>query len=293
MPLAVRDYGGEGPDVVLIHGAGRTLADWGSCAPLLSEYRLVAYDLRDHGLSGEADWTWEGSLDDLGRVIEQMGLTRPAVVGHSLGGMIAAQWGAAHPECPAAINLDGHGQGKPEQYDGMDHDEVTRRMEELKEFATSQPRPTITADQVEGLLQAQLPLADTMGIDREVFEEGARRAIVIEGDAVSLRPGEKFLPQLTDALESLDMMELWASVACPLLVINADQAADWQAAGQPEWMPEFMAAYRRGLTIKLSELAERTPLVTFEVFDGDHGLLLNKPKETAELVRGFLAAHPA
>jgi pimeloyl-ACP methyl ester carboxylesterase len=40
-------------------------------------------------------------------VVDALGLIRPAVAGHSLGGIIAALWAAAHPDCPLAANLSG------------------------------------------------------------------------------------------------------------------------------------------------------------------------------------------
>jgi pimeloyl-ACP methyl ester carboxylesterase len=105
--IAVHDFGGEGPDVVLLHGGRRTHADWATIGGLLATggYRAVAPDLRGHGDSEQAPWDWEAVLDD----IEGLGLDRPIVVGHALGGMVAALWAGRHPECPLAVNVDGHG----------------------------------------------------------------------------------------------------------------------------------------------------------------------------------------
>jgi pimeloyl-ACP methyl ester carboxylesterase len=81
----------------------------------------VAVDLRGHGGTPVAPWTWDLVLDDLAAVVDALGLQRPAVVGHSLGGMVAALWAAGHGTCPLAVNLDGHGNPtRSDQYAGLD-----------------------------------------------------------------------------------------------------------------------------------------------------------------------------
>jgi pimeloyl-ACP methyl ester carboxylesterase len=119
VPIAVEDHGGTGPDVLLLHGGGRTRRDWDAFAPLLRDhgYRPVAFDLRWHGESGPAPWSWPGAEADVAAVIEECGLRAPAVIGHSLGGMVAALWATHHPECPLAVNVDGHGNPtRPDQF---------------------------------------------------------------------------------------------------------------------------------------------------------------------------------
>jgi len=50
--LAVRDYGGSGPPILLIHGHYGNLASFDYLGPLLtSGLRVVAYDQRGHGWS--------------------------------------------------------------------------------------------------------------------------------------------------------------------------------------------------------------------------------------------------
>ncbi|MDQ0750261.1 pimeloyl-ACP methyl ester carboxylesterase [Streptomyces africanus] len=123
LPLSVRDYGGGGQDVLLLHGGGRTAEDWDPFASVLLEngLRPVAMDLRSHGDSGSAPWSWSAAADDVSAVVEALGLSKPIVIGHSLGGMVAAVWATEHPECRLAVNLDGHGNPtRPDQLLGMD-----------------------------------------------------------------------------------------------------------------------------------------------------------------------------
>ncbi|MCP2167673.1 alpha/beta hydrolase fold [Goodfellowiella coeruleoviolacea] len=76
--------------------------DWDPLIRFLPDLRVVSYNFRPGA------WNWQTALMDLAKVIEYFGLVRPAVVGHSLGGMVAALWATMHPECPLAVNLDGH-----------------------------------------------------------------------------------------------------------------------------------------------------------------------------------------
>jgi pimeloyl-ACP methyl ester carboxylesterase len=119
VPVVAEDHGGAGPDVLLLHGGGRTRRDWDRFAGLLRGrgYRPVAFDLRWHGESGPAPWSWPGAEADVAAVIEEFGLRTPVVIGHSLGGMVAALWATHHADCPLAVNVDGHGNPtRPEQF---------------------------------------------------------------------------------------------------------------------------------------------------------------------------------
>ncbi|WP_308119298.1 alpha/beta hydrolase [Streptomyces sp. JJ38] len=100
--------GGEGPPVVLLHGPGEFAACWFGVIPALrGAHRVVAPDLPGHGSSGEAD----GRLDAdrtvrwLDELIAQTCAEPPTVVGHLLGGAIAARFAAAHPDRLARLVL--------------------------------------------------------------------------------------------------------------------------------------------------------------------------------------------
>jgi pimeloyl-ACP methyl ester carboxylesterase len=135
VPLQVIDHGGGGADVVLLHGGGRTSRDWDQVAHRLATmgYRTVAVDLRGHGGTPVAPWIWELVVDDVATVVDTLGLHQPVVVGHSLGGMVAALWAASHSSCPLAVNLDGHGNPtRADQYAGLDQHDRARAHQVLQ-----------------------------------------------------------------------------------------------------------------------------------------------------------------
>jgi pimeloyl-ACP methyl ester carboxylesterase len=117
-------------DVLLLHGAGATAAVWDGFA--IPGFTCVAVDLRGHGNGPDGPWTWDAVLDDL----EALELDNPVVIGQSLGGMVAVRWGKRHPDCPAVVNLDGH--GHPSRYPGLTQSEADGWRRKLDEIFDAQ-----------------------------------------------------------------------------------------------------------------------------------------------------------
>lgn len=98
IPTAVLE-GGDGPPVVLLHGPGESAVNWRWTIPdLLTTHRVVAPDLPAHGSSGSGDAPLDAdrAVAWLGALIERTCPEPPAVVGHVLGGAVAARFAAQH-----------------------------------------------------------------------------------------------------------------------------------------------------------------------------------------------------
>lgn len=88
--IAVHDFGGRGPPLLLAHANGFHGLVWRPLVPRLRDtFRCVAYDHRAHGDSGppaDGDLAWERLAADVLAVVDGMGLQRPFGLGHSSGG---------------------------------------------------------------------------------------------------------------------------------------------------------------------------------------------------------------
>jgi len=97
------DWGGESEVPALaLHGFGLNCRSWDEVAPgLRSHLRVHALDQRGHGLSdwGEKleDYTRDSMVRDIEGVVDSLGLSRLAVIGHSMGGLNAMTFAARNP----------------------------------------------------------------------------------------------------------------------------------------------------------------------------------------------------
>jgi 3-oxoadipate enol-lactonase len=99
---------GNGPPIVFIHALGVNSKMWRLQAEAMSrQYRIISYDVRGHGLapySGEPVSIWT-LADDLLEVMDHLQVEKAAVVGLSMGGMIAQAFAIRHPERVCALGL--------------------------------------------------------------------------------------------------------------------------------------------------------------------------------------------
>lgn len=103
---------GSGPPVVLIHAAIADLRAWDAMVPGLvgAGFRTVRYDYRGFGRTVTDDVSYSNRAD-LMAVLDAFGIGRAALVGNSMGGMIAIDAAIEFPERVVAVVGVGSGLG--------------------------------------------------------------------------------------------------------------------------------------------------------------------------------------
>lgn len=102
---------GSGQPIILIHGSDGVLQDFlisGLIDRLAQEYRVIAFDRPGHGYSGRPPGepvTFALNARLIHGALQELGVERPLIAGHSFGGAVAMQYAVDYPEEVAGLLL--------------------------------------------------------------------------------------------------------------------------------------------------------------------------------------------
>ena len=156
LKLHVREWGNpDGAPILLIHGWSQNHMCWSKqyASRLADEFRIVAYDIRGHGMSEaplevehyNASEYW---ADDVKAIIDVLELDRPVLAGWSYGGLIIGDYVRAHGTgsvaalnfvgAPPALNNEALGTligpGFVDHFEGATSDDLPTSLEAIIEF---------------------------------------------------------------------------------------------------------------------------------------------------------------
>jgi pimeloyl-ACP methyl ester carboxylesterase len=112
---------GTGKPILCIHGITANCRSWDALAEVLApEYHVMAMDLRGRGQSDKPSqgYSLDYHLKDINCLLDDLGIDRVVIMGHSLGAFIGLAFAAQYPDrTDRLVLVDGAGDLSQEQFD--------------------------------------------------------------------------------------------------------------------------------------------------------------------------------
>ena len=231
--LHYADWGNAAaPPLVLIHGGLDHCRNWDAIARALQpHFHIVAPDLRGHG---DSEWARGSSYSlvdnvaDLTRLIAVAGLKDAAIVGHSMGGMVAQAYAGTYPErVSRLVVLDGTFVSTTPP--APIADQMSRWITQLERIAETEPSAFETIDEA-----AQRLSGRNKRLTPEQALHLARHGVRQRADGLYRWKFDHYQrARAPYRLSPDDYIGLWSRVACPTLLMWGSESflADPEAAG--------------------------------------------------------------
>jgi pimeloyl-ACP methyl ester carboxylesterase/DNA-binding SARP family transcriptional activator len=256
--LHVVDWSGGEPAILGVHGSAGMAHTLGALAEKLAPaHRFIGVDLRGHGFSDKppAGYDLERHVDDVGQLIEALGLRRPVLLGHSAGGTIAAFVAARIDDVAGVVLLEAM---------------IGERAFAENAAAQSAPLAEQLADRVAGfaayLTQWRKRRARYSDEAERLADRWARFALAPLSDGTYRQRAVRAAVEAEwRSIIDADSLGALAKVQCPILIVQA--LGPW-FGGRPYFAPAIVAAQRRA--------APGAEL--FVARDSDHSTLVRDPE---------------
>lgn len=253
---------GQGPDVILIPGLGSSRDVWqAQVEALATTHRLHLVQI--NGFAGQRSGAPAGQViqpvvDELARYIEANAIERPAIIGHSMGGLTGLMLARQHPDDVGKL---------------MIVDSLPFFSALFSPMATAEgvePQARSMRDQVVTLDDATFAAQQEIGIAR-MLKTTARRAEVVAWSVASDRA--TFAQAMYDVMTT-DMRGEVANVQTPITVVYAyDAVMGPEAVADGIYRGQYAAA----------------PHVSFVRIDGSyHFIMFDQPAAFQAAVADFL-----
>jgi pimeloyl-ACP methyl ester carboxylesterase len=222
--LAVAEAGSGGTGLLLLHGftgAKEDFADWID-AFAARGFHVVAPDHRGHGASGHPDEESAYSLatfaDDARRLVDELGWDRFALLGHSMGGMIAQHLALAVPERLSALVL---------------MDTTYRNVEGIDPALVALATEVVRTEGVERLLELMNERDAPLATAADARVRAEREGYVAFGERKFLACSPAmYAAMAAELLNDHDYLAQLATLDVPTLVVVGEQDTPFLAASQ-------------------------------------------------------------
>ena len=271
LQMHIRNWGGDGSPVVLLHGLASTCRIWDLTAPILArDFSVIAVDQRGHGDSGKPEDGYEFASvgNDVTALLEGRGIERPVLVGHSWGADVALEITVAQPDLLQGIVFVDGGTIEPSaRYDTLDDALVQMAPPDFRGVTPAQFMERVKSGGQWATLIAEhgKPAEEIILANFATLEDDSLRAKLSRESHLSI----------IRALWEHHPPQLYEKVPCPVLMMPARQLANPAAAERAVSRAESVATAER--------LLPRSKTVWME--DSIHDVPVQRPKLVAKTIR--------
>ena len=267
----VRNWGGDGRPVVLLHGLASTCRIWDFVAPILArDFAVIAVDQRGHGDSGKPEdgYDFASVGRDVAALLEGRGIRRPVLVGHSWGADVALELAVAHPGLlQGIVFVDGGTIDASARYATLDDALVQMAPPDFRGVTPAQFLERVRSGGQWATLIGQhgAPAEEIILGNFETLADGTLRAKLSRDNHL----------RIIRALWEHHPRELYPQVECPVLMTPARQRANPDAYERTLARSESIEAAER--------LLPRSKTAWLE--DSIHDVPVQRPELVAETIR--------
>jgi pimeloyl-ACP methyl ester carboxylesterase len=243
---------GQGDPIIILHGLFGSSDNWYSLSKVFAEhFRVFTVDQRNHGQSPHTpEHDYKLLTQDLEELVKQHNLSKPVVLGHSMGGKTAMNFALKNPDSTGRLIVVDI---MPKQYP-LHHDDILEGMKSI-DIATLQSRA-----EAEGILQSRIPEPDV-------------RQFLLKNLARNEQKGFEWKINLAALDANIDKMgealQYDGQYTGPTLFIKGEKSRYYKPGDE-------------------TTVAKYFPKVEWVTLDTGHWVQAEKPKEFAEVVLKWL-----
>ena len=222
------DWGNaDAPNMVMVHGMQDHCRTWDALVEeFVDDYHIVAPDLRGHG---DSEWVKGAAYDyrdyvyDLHQLVDQAQLAPITLIGHSLGGAIAALFAGVYPEMVSRlIVVEGIGLWRAAQPQPPAAARIREWVSEVRRLSGRLPRRYDTlSDAYHRMQQANPQLSQEQAL--HLTTHGSNQN---EDGSFSWKYDNYIHNFSSTSMTEEDIVSLWERITCPVLLVNADHGLE-------------------------------------------------------------------
>lgn len=268
LELAVQEQGGSGQTPILaLHGWRDNSASFNRLAELLPQHHIIAPDFPGHGRSArrhaQGSYSIWSYLDEVDVLVERHCPQGGILLGHSMGGAVAALYAALYPErCRKLVLLDTIGPLATEPQDAPAQMREAREQLRTRKLNWRQHYPSF---------EATIAARVSRGLSEPAARELAERGVSQDEQGWFWDQDPRLAMKNAVSFTEEHTREFLGRVSCPVLMVAT--RCFWQ--GRMDWF-ELRCSYLRDLEL--------------HVLDGSHHQHMEaEAPHIAALVQEFLA----